>query len=145
MPHVIVRRTTLSGRSLLGPAVAGLALGAAVGFVLGEVLGPRAERGIGSGRSGSRSVPEASRSMVELVHDALSALAQDADLSILTLEVIPVSRQVVELHGWVGSRTLRTRAARVVAERVGADSVVNRILVHGEDDALAPALDILSA
>ncbi len=143
MPHVIVRRTTLSGRSLLGPAVAGLALGAAVGFVLGEVLGPRAERGIGSGRSGT--VPEATRSMAELVHDALSALAQDADLALLMLEVIPVSRQVVELHGWVGSRTLRTRAARVVGARVGADSVVNRILVHGEDDALAPALDILSA
>jgi len=143
MPHVIVRRTTLSGRSLLGPAVAGLALGAAVGFILGEVLGPRAERGIGSSRS--RGTPPAARSMAELVHDALTALAEDVELASLDLEVIPISRQVVALHGWVGSRTLRTRAARVVAARVGTDSVTNRLLVRGEDDALAPALDILSA
>lgn len=143
MPHVIVRRTTLSGRSLLGPAVAGLALGAAVGFVLGEVLGPRAERGIGSRRG--RSTPAAARSMAELVEDALAALAEAAELAPLGLEVIPVSRQVVELHGWVGSRAVRTRAARVVAARVGTDSVTNRLLVRGEDDALAPALDILSA
>lgn len=143
MPHVIVRRTTLSGRSLLGPAVAGLALGAAVGFVLGEVLGPRAERGIGGARG--RAALETPRSMAELVNDALTALAEDPELSPLALEVIPVSRQVVALHGWVGTRTLRTRAARVVAGCVGADSVVNRLLVRGEDDALAPALDILSA
>lgn len=143
MPHVIVRRTTLSGRSLLGPAVAGLALGAAVGFIMGEVLGPRAERGIGGGRT--RSAPAPARTMAELVHDAFAALAADPLLAPLMLEVLPVSRQVVELGGWVGSRALRTRAARVVAARVGTDSVVNRILVRGEDDAFAPSLDILSA
>lgn len=143
MPHVIVRRTTLSGRSLLGPAIAGIALGAAAGFVLGELLGPRAERGIGADRDRPRVAT--SRSMAELVHDALAALAEDPELAPLALEVIPVSRQVVELHGWVDSRLLRTRAARVVSGRIGADSMVNRILVRGEDDALAPALDVMSA
>lgn len=123
--------------------MAGIAFGTALGFVLGEFLGPRAERGIGRIRTdGKRPL---ARSMAELVLDALAALAGDAELAQLQLEVIPVSRQVVELRGWVGSRALRTRAARLVAREVGADSVVNRILVHGEDDLAPLSIDALSA
>lgn len=139
MSQLIVRRTTPAAPSLLVPAVVGLALGAAAGFVLGEILGPRAERGLGP-----RPEP-ATRTMAELVHDALAALADDADLAPLGLEVIPVSRQTVELHGWVPARALRARAARVVATAIGGPAVVNRVLVRGEDDAGRPDLDVLSA
>lgn len=139
MSQLIVRRTTATAPSLLMPAVVGLALGAAAGFVLGELLGPRAERGLGPR---ARPVPP---TMAELVHDALAALADDPDLAPLGLEVIPVSRQTVELHGWVPARPLRTRAARVVAAAIGDPAVINRVLVRGEDDAARPDLDVLSA
>ena len=41
---------------------------------------------------------------------------------------------VVELHGWVPSRAIRARAARVAAQVPGIERVVNCILVRGEDD-----------
>jgi hypothetical protein len=139
MSQLIVRRTTPAAPSRLMPALVGLALGAAAGFVLGELVGPRAERGL----TPPRQPP--TRTMAELVHDALAALADDPDLGALGLEIIPVSRQTVELHGWVPSRTLRTRAARVVAGTIGESAFVNRLLVRGEDDAGRPDLDVLSA
>jgi hypothetical protein len=83
--------------------------------------------------------------MAELVHDAQTALEADPALDGLGLEVRPVSRQTVELHGWVPDRPTRTRAHRAVREAIGASQVVNCILVRGEDDAAPPALDVLSA
>lgn len=139
MPPVIVRRGTPRNRSLAGPALLGLAIGALAGFVLGELWGPAAERAIGGRR------PRRGPTMAELVHDAQAALAADATLAGLDLEILPVSRQTVELHGWVPSRAVRTRAHRVVREAIGADAVINCLLVRGEDDTAPPALDVLTA
>jgi hypothetical protein len=139
MSRVIVRRGAPGRRSLLGPALVGLGLGALAGFVLGELYGPAALRAVATPRRGRGP------SMAELVHDAQAALAGDDLLAPLGLEILPVSRQTVELHGWVPSRRLRTRAHRVVREAVGADAVVNCLLVRGEDDAAPPTLDILTA
>lgn len=84
--------------------------------------------------------------MAELVHDAQAALASDPQLSAFTIDVLPVSRQQVELHGWVPQRALRARAHRVACAAVGADAIVNSILVHGEDDQVGPpSLDVVSA
>lgn len=83
--------------------------------------------------------------MAELVNDAQTALATDTDLAELALEVLPVSRMTVELHGWVSARKLRARAHAVVREAIGTGRVVNCILVRGEDDAAQPTLDILTA
>mgnify|MGYP002624474578 FL=1 len=139
MPAVIVRPRTPRRRSLAGPALLGVALGALAGFVVGELWGPAAGRAIAK--------PRRSRgpSMAELVHDAQAAVAADPGLRDLGLEILPVSRQTVELHGWVPTRALRTRAHRAVREAIGADAVVNCLLVRGEDDAAPPTLDILSA
>lgn len=139
MARVIVRRTAPARRSLAGPALLGLGLGALVGFVLGELYGPVAERAL-AGR------PRPSRpTLAELVHDAQAALAADPALADLDLRILPVNRQTVELHGWVGSRALRTRAHRAVRDAIGADAVVNCLLVRGEDDAAPPTLDIMTA
>jgi hypothetical protein len=143
MSQLIVRRTASRSDSLLGPALVGLALGATVGFMVGELFGPRAERHLVAPSSDAAHSPR--RTMAELVAAALTALSEDRELSRLSLEVIPVSRQVVELHGWVPTRLLRTRALRVAAAAVGAQSVVNRLLVRGEDDAAHPDLGVLSA
>lgn len=84
--------------------------------------------------------------MAELVHDAQAAIAADPQLGALAIDVLPVSRQRVELHGWVPVRALRTRAHRISCEAVGADAIVNCILVRGEDDdAETPSLDVVSA
>lgn len=139
MSRVIVRRHGSPRRSLAGPALLGLALGALAGFVLGELYGPAAERALTTPRRRSRAT------LAELVHDAQEALAADADLAGLALSILPVNRQTVEVHGWVPSRSLRTRAHRLVRDAIGADAVVNCLLVRGEDDAAPPTLDILSA
>jgi hypothetical protein len=50
------------------------------------------------------------------------------------LQVTLVSRGIVELHGWVRSRAERAQAARVACDVPGVDTVINSILVRGEDD-----------
>jgi osmotically-inducible protein OsmY len=66
------------------------------------------------------------------------ALAAEARLSGCALEVVPISRSSVELRGWVGDRAARTLAARVARAVTGVESVVNSILVRGEDDRVIP-------
>jgi osmotically-inducible protein OsmY len=66
------------------------------------------------------------------------ALAAEARLSGCALEVVPISRSSVELRGWVGDRAARTLAARVARAVTGVESVVNSILVRGEDDRIIP-------
>ncbi|HRP07739.1 MAG TPA: BON domain-containing protein [Gemmatimonadales bacterium] len=127
MNRVIVRRPRRSG-NLAGPALLGLALGALTGIAVGEWWLPRATRLEQPGP------PPRHRSMARLVHDAQAALSGDSQLGSLALEVIPVSRETVELRGWVVDRRLRARAYRIVCEAVGSDAVVNSILVRGEDD-----------
>jgi osmotically-inducible protein OsmY len=52
----------------------------------------------------------------------------------LGIQAVPVSRGVVELRGWVPSRIARTVAGRTALAVRGIDSVINSILVRGEDD-----------
>lgn len=137
MPHFIVRRATRK-RPLAGPAILGFTVGAAAGFLLGELWAPAAEAALR--RPGAR--PQ--RSMADLVRDAQAALADDPELGALVLDVLPVSRQRVELHGWVNSRAQRARAHRLAGMAVGADAIINSILVRGEDDAEPPTLDVVS-
>lgn len=140
MAPLIVRRTSSHATKLATPILAGLAIGAVAGFLLGEWFGPRAER--------RRTTPipkQPRRSMAELVEGAQAALIDDPQLGPLALEVIPISPHRVELHGWVPDRQSRTRAARVVARAVGDEAMVNRLLVRGEDDSGRPDLGVVSA
>jgi osmotically-inducible protein OsmY len=59
--------------------------------------------------------------------------------------VLPVSARTVELHGWVASRAERTLAARVARGVPGLDTIINCILVHGEDDFNSPEDSTASA
>ena len=75
---------------------------------------------------------------------ARQALRADPELAGLGLRVVPVTAGAVELHGWVATRALRTRALRAVRDTPTIDRVINNLLVHGEDDApAAPAGDDL--
>ena len=126
-----------SASELLAWTLVGAALGVAAGFVLGEWLGPitpsRARRVLEGGRRPAEGGIHLRAA--ETASAARLALAQDSDLAQLGLEPIAVGPGVVELHGWVPTRTLRTRAARIVTAAKGIDSLVNCLLVHGEDDA----------
>lgn len=137
MPRLVVRPAT-TRRSLAGPALIGIAIGLVTGVVLGELWAPTAEAAL-------RRPSTSGRTLAELVRDAQAALADDALLGRLAIEVVPSSRRRVELRGWVESRALRARAHRVCSDAIGGDAVVNCILVHGEDDTDLPTLDVVSA
>jgi hypothetical protein len=131
------RKTLPGGLAAAGLAAAGLAVGAALGFLAGELFGPRATRVV---RTPKRPAGPGKRSVAELVHDAQSALEADLTLRELQLEVVPVGRNALELHGWVPNRRTRAAAARLVASAVRVERLVNCLLVRGEDD-LGPLPD----
>lgn len=141
MQRFIVRRKRSRETPSIATTVLGLAIGTLSGFLLAELVAPKAERLLRE----PGSVPGGARTLAELVDDAQAALAADDILAELALEIRPVSRQTVEIHGWVPERQLRTRAYRVVREALGADQVVNCILVRGEDDNNTLTFDAIPA
>ncbi len=66
------------------------------------------------------------------------ALRTEPRLAGLTIEARAISRGAVELRGWVPSRSLRTTAGRTALAVAGIESVINSILVRGEDDRPSP-------
>jgi hypothetical protein len=66
------------------------------------------------------------------------ALRTEPRLAGLTIEARAISRGAVELRGWVPSRSLRTTAGRTALAVSGIESVINSILVRGEDDRPSP-------
>ncbi|MBA3316607.1 MAG: BON domain-containing protein [Gemmatimonadales bacterium] len=84
----------------------------------------------GSGRT--RLTASASVQAVEV------ALRADPRLAGLTIEARAVTRGAVELRGWVPSRSVRTTACRTALAVPGIESVINSILVRGEDDRSLP-------
>jgi osmotically-inducible protein OsmY len=69
-----------------------------------------------------------------------AALDAEARLAGLGIQALAVARGVVELRGWVPNRTARTLAGRTALAAPGIESVINSLLVRGEDD-LRPASD----
>ena len=63
-----------------------------------------------------------------------AALTAEPRLAGLRIDALPVARGVVELRGWVPSRVARTAAGRAALAVPGIESVINSILVRGEDD-----------
>lgn len=131
-----------SASELLAWTLVGTVVGAAAGFALGEWLGPmsrertgRALRRVTQPRGAARLTPS------EAARAARLTLEHDPRLKGLELAPIGVGPGIVELHGWVPTRALRTHAFRLVSQTAGIDTLVNCLLVHGEDDAAEPALD----
>jgi hypothetical protein len=146
MTRLALRRrraaTTLDLPTTAGAVALGLAAGALAGFLLGELWGPTASRAI---RRPKR--PVRTGSAATLVDAARTALGADPLVAASAIEVVPVGRSAIELHGWVPNRTTRARAIRHVREALPEASVIDCLLVHGEDDGAleAPHADIRSA
>jgi hypothetical protein len=132
------RRKSLSAGQIFLWSTFGLGSGLLAGFALSEWVG-------GVNQTRMRRVAKSLGHPSHLHHtSAASARAVEAALSAETrlkgcsLEVVPISRSSVELRGWVGDRPARTLAARVACAVPGVESVINSILVRGEDDRVIP-------
>jgi hypothetical protein len=107
--------------------VAGVALSGWVGGVNPNRV-RRAAKRLGQGIPG-RVTPAASARAVD------AALRAEPRLAGFTIEVMAVNRGTVELRGWVTDRGARALAARVACAVPNIDTVINSILVRGEDDS----------
>jgi BON domain-containing protein len=134
----VARDKELSGAQIVLWTTFGVGTGLLAGFALSEWMGgvnrPRVRRA--AQRLGqavpTRITPAASARAVD------AALHAEPRLAGFTLEVMAVSRGTVELRGWVSDRPTRTLAARVACAVPGIDTVINSILVRGEDDRIIP-------
>ena len=116
-------------------AALGFSAGVAAGFLIGSLLGAGGPARVGRLVRGARSRPAPERRVV-LVDRVQLALASEPALKDHAFELLPVGRRGLELRGWVATRAHRARAYRVAQHAAGPKvTVINRILVHGEDDA----------
>lgn len=107
----------------------------ALGLLAGELLAGRGRKALMPWR-GRRPAPPSSLVLTARVRESLEALL-GAEANGLTL--VPIGRNGLELHGWVSSRSSRSRAIRAVRELLGGDlNLVDRLLVWGEDDTPLP-------
>lgn len=136
-----MRNRNLSGLQIASWSAVGLAAGLVAGFALSEWVGgvnaPRLRR-IATRVRAREGAPRPGRSAAAGARSVVAALRADARLSALPLEATAVGIGAVELHGWVPTRAARAHAGRVARAVPGIDSVVNRLLVRGEDDAGLP-------
>jgi hypothetical protein len=132
-----VDRDKLSGTKIFLWTTLGVGTGLLAGFALSEWVGGvnptrfrRAARRLGQSLP-ARSTPAASARAVE------AAIHGETRLAGFVIEVVAVNRGTVELRGWVTDRGSRTLAARIARAVPGVDSVINSILVRGEDDSFS--------
>jgi len=135
-----VRRTEqqLSGAQIFLWTTLGVGTGLVAGFALSEWTGginrPRMRR---AAHRLSQSAP-VRLSSAGSARAVEAALQGEPRLSGFSIEVLPVNRGTVELRGWVTTRAARTLAARVACAVQGIETVINSILVRGEDDRIFP-------
>jgi hypothetical protein len=115
-------------------AALGMAAGLLAGVALSEWLG-----GVSTGRVRRvarriRETPSPRLTVPASAQAVRVALLAEPRLAALGVQALPVSRGVVELRGWVPSRAARTLAGRTALAVAGIESVINSILVRGEDD-----------
>ena len=128
----------LSGTQVFLWATFGVGTGLLAGFALSEWVGGVNQtrvRRVAKSLGQAAPVHHTSAASARAVETALGA---EVRLAGCVLEVVPISRRSVELRGWVGDRAARTLAARVAGAVHGVETVINSILVRGEDDKIIP-------
>ncbi len=129
------RSESMSAGEIAGWGALGLVTGLLLGTVLGAWAGGVNRERLGRAARRLRApTPTPPRSASATAAAAREALASQPTLAGLALEVRPVGLHSVELRGWVGSRSERTLAARTVRHIAGIETIINSILVRGEDD-----------
>jgi len=116
----------------------GLGFGAGIlaGFAVGEwVGGMNRVRVRGIARRLRQGAPTRLTTSAS-ARAAEAALQAETRLAGLPIEVLAVARGVVELRGWVPTRAARAVAGRTALAAPGIESVINSLLVRGEDDLM---------
>ena len=124
----------LSGGSVVLWTALGAGAGLLAAMVLSEWVGdvnPGRVRRIATRLREQEPARLTAAASVQAVQVALRA---EPRLAGLPIEARAVSRGAVELRGWVPSRSVRTWAGRTALAVPGIQSVINSLLVRGEDD-----------
>jgi hypothetical protein len=133
----VVRNRNLSALQIASWSAVGLVTGVAAGMALSEWIGgvnePRLRR-MATRMRDREPAPAPKVSAAAGARAVVAALRADARLRDLPLDATAVAVGTIELHGWVPARAARAHAERVARTVQGIESVINRILVHGEDD-----------
>ncbi len=111
---------------------AGLLFGLVAGGLLGDVDQDRMKRAVRRFRPGEDESSE-DEETDRTEHDLLDALKNNPVTRQLDLSVSALGGGLVELTGTVPDETTRELAADLARGVLGADVVVNRILVEGTD------------
>ena len=128
------QRERLSGTQIFLWSGLGLAAGLVAGFALSEWVGGVNRRRV---QGVARRLREGTPTRLTTSASAravVAALAAEPRLVGIPIEAMAVARGVVELRGWVPTRAARAIAGRTALATQGIDSVINSLLVRGEDD-----------
>ena len=131
-----MNRARLTRGQALGWSVIGFGAGIVAGLLTGQWVGRVTRARVGIDILGRDFAGDCGAS--RLVRAAAEALDADELLHAHSLKASLVSGRTVEVSGWVPNRATRTRAMRLVQALPDIESVINSILVHGEDDLVAP-------
>lgn len=126
-------RISIGGTLIWGSlgAFTGLVAGIVLSEWVGGVNRPRIRR---AASRLQQPAPVTTLTSSARARSAAAALQAHPALRDLGLQAVAVSQEAVELRGWVSSRATRALAARVARGVPGVESVINNILVRGEDD-----------
>jgi hypothetical protein len=133
------RHEGLSGIEMLLWTTLGVGTGLVAAVALSEWIGDVNRLRMGRVAHRLRQPRRARLTSAASARAVEAALQAEPRLAGIRIEVLPVSRGVVELRGWVPTRPARTSAGRTALAVSGIESVINSILVRGEDDQ-SPAL-----
>jgi hypothetical protein len=128
------QRDRLTGMQVMLWSGLGVGAGLVAGFLLSEwVGGVNRVRVTGVARRLRQGTPTrlTSSASARAVEAALEA---EPRLAGIPIEAMAVARGVVELRGWVPTRAARAIAGRAALAVPGIESVINSLLVRGEDD-----------
>jgi hypothetical protein len=127
-------REQLGGMQVILWTGLGLGAGLIAGFALsGWIGGVSRLRVTGAARRLREAAPTRLTTSAS-ARAVLAALQAEPRLAGIPVDALPVARGVVELRGWVPSRAARTLAGRTALATPGIESVINSLLVRGEDD-----------
>jgi len=127
-------RDRLGGMQVILWTGLGLGAGLVTGFVLGEWIGGVSRLRVSDAARRLREPAPTRLTTSASARAVLAALQAEARLAGIPVDALPVARGVVELRGWVPSRAARTLAGRTALATPGIESVINSLLVRGEDD-----------
>ncbi len=116
-------------------AALGFGTGLAAGFLIGTLFGTGGPGRVGRIVRAAGRAPAAPERRAVLLARVRAALAADPGLRGEPFELLAIGPIGLELHGWVTSRAARARAHRVAGAAAGPEPIINRLLVHGEDDS----------